>query len=245
MQASRYLCVWTHLYSALMAIAFAGCGSDHSATPNITTNAGVASSKPLLLVTVEKARIQSGLSVDRGPDHRVVDGIGLIDLLASAYGVAVCDVRGIPREKNIRLRVEMVGDDADAFKPEFLSAALASALGISIEVVQELGSVYVLRDIEDSRRSAESPAGVTSGVWEGTRWRGKNVTVKEVAAVLSMRLEATVVDKSALSGKYDFELSFTKSGKYIDDSELASALKSAGLSISREQSEYEVLRVHW
>src|SRR5581483_11467488 len=79
---------------------------------------------------------------------------------------------------------------------------------------------------------------------DGAHLMGTGATISQLAESLSGQMHGPVIDKTALDGKYDYDVLFARENKPDDQApSLPAAIQSLGLKLERSKAPVEVLVV--
>ncbi len=187
------------------------------------------------VVSVKPNKSESGMiRVMNKPDGYTATNVSLKMLIQMAYGIREDLISGGPgwvESAHFDFDAKVAGADVDALKklsPEqrrmVLRPALEDRFKLKVHTetkqlpVFELGVAKGGTKLKEASPDASYPNGFKGpdGVAHGGIMRmghgelvGQGVEIKGLVNMLSQQLKQTVIDKTGLTGKYDFELNWT------------------------------------
>jgi len=165
----------------------------------------------------------------------------LVELIEQAYDVRGASVLGGPpwvRSDRFTVRATAARDVTLAELKQMLRALLAERFQLQIERGAVTTTIYRLSATAATLKPARTnqAQGIRKSVDEDTgyRWDGRNVTMGELAQVLSDHLQAPVADETNLTGRYDFRFDFFQAGTAADPNArtIFTALADVGLALA-------------
>jgi uncharacterized protein (TIGR03435 family) len=156
---------------------------------------------------------------DAGHAHSfVAENFSLRQLIAAAYGIRDHQLTGGPGWIGSE-RFDVVGKPENPVAPgpegmkalhSMLQALLADRFHLTIHRETKEMPVYFLAVAKGGAKLRESAAGSVGGQSGGTGWfKASNNRIDEFAQTLAGMVSRSVIDKTGLTGQYDFRLDYT------------------------------------
>lgn len=161
------------------------------------------------------------VDVDPRPDGFAVVNMPLEHLISDAYGIREDLISGGPSwlfddHYDIEGKVtsfDSVGSQSlsDAQRTEMIRSLLADRFKLVVHTeTEELPMYDLIVDKNGPKLKESSPDQHRSFMGKRGEFQGQDVTISFLAGRLSVRLQRTVVDKTGLTGKYDFDLKWNQ-----------------------------------
>ena len=167
------------------------------------------------------------------------DGLTLRRLISLAFGMSPALVEGPTQLDKAYYEVEAVAKDADnAQFQKLLQQALVAHFGLQTRLEKKERDAYVLGRAEGrpAPKSGSGKPGVDMGPG---RLEASGVTMPALARALQLRLNAPVVDETALQGPFALHLEWDEG----DAQSLGKAMSAYGLQLTRGKRSIEYLIV--
>src|SRR5215468_1623487 len=158
----------------------------------------------------------------------------LLRMIQYAYNVRDFQVSGGPawvRSDRYDVTAKPEGSVHDVQMKQVLQSLLAERFQLQFHRQIQEGPIYALLIGKNGPKLQPSPQSDNSGISSNstavrTTMKGTHVTMDELAASLGNRVGRPVIDKTGLSGKFDFELS------WVADLALATGAPDPGADVS-------------
>ena len=158
----------------------------------------------------------------------------LLRMIQYAYNVRDFQISGGPawvRSDRYDVTAKPDGSVRDQQMKEMLQALLAERFQLQFHRQTQEGPIYALLIGKNGPKLQPAPESDNSGISSNstavrTTMKGTHVTMDELAASLGNRVGRPVIDKTGLSGKFDFELS------WVADLTLATGTPDPGADVS-------------
>jgi uncharacterized protein (TIGR03435 family) len=172
-------------------------------------------------------------------------GLSLTQLIAKAYRVPPSRIvlEGEMPSAKYDLVAKPSSTGADHM-PGILQQAIEATFGVVVKRERRQMDVYILRAIGPA--AALRPTVSTGGqsLFNGPgEWQAVNVSLADVASTLENFLGRVVIDETALTGNYDFDLTWQPAGADDTDRMLAALRTQLNLEVMPGRQEVEVLVV--
>lgn len=197
--------------------------------------------EPLMQVIIKPSNAYSG-GVKSRPGHVTADGAVLLNLIVAAYQTSpVRIVNNLP-ESSQKYRVSVIVPPGrqEALYPLF-QQALATTFGINVRREMRETDVIILT-VPQGKAAGLEPSQSKEGMAMVMRGqiRSRKQRIKTLAEQLETILGRPVVDKTGLTGEYDWELAYSR----VDKDVLLSAVRERlGLEIVETKQPIEMLIV--
>jgi uncharacterized protein (TIGR03435 family) len=158
----------------------------------------------------------------------------LLRMIQYAYGVRDFQISGGPawvRSDRYDVTAKPEGSAHDQQMKQMLQSLLAERFQLQFHRQTQEGPIYALLIGKNGPKLQPAPESDNSGISLNstavrTTMKGTHVTMERLAANLGDRIGRPVVDKTGLSGKFDFELS------WVADLTLATGTLDPGADVS-------------
>lgn len=226
------------LLAGSMAVATPSVLGQGGATPSESPAATTTTDAPLPVfdvVSIKQDKSDSRMiRVMTKPDGYSATNISLKMLIASTYGIREDLISGVPNwadSTRYDIDAKVAGSDVDDLKKltneqrrSMLQPVLADRFKLKVHTETKQLPVYELVVAKGGSKLKEAKSGDTyangikgpDGVGRGGMMRmgrgqvtGQAIPIASLADILSRQLQKTVIDKTGLGGKYDFELNWT------------------------------------
>jgi uncharacterized protein (TIGR03435 family) len=208
----------------------------------------------------EVASIRPNVSVSGGSSTNSANGSLQITnqtlrrMIEYAYNVRDFQISGGPgwmSSNRYDVKAKPENSARDSQIKQMLQTLLAERFELRIHRVTREGAVYSLLVGKDGTKLQPTKESATSGSTSGrnretgmSTLKGTRVTATEIAADLAAQLERPVFDKTGLTGKYDFELSWVPDltpGAASGPSLFTAVQEQLGLRLESDRGPIEVL----
>jgi hypothetical protein len=234
------------LFACLGPIALA------ASSPHLRTPAAAVPAEPptlvlkgprLLEVRVCGAEDAQGITTLDKPDHYLVSGVTVTNLLCLGYGVSAKRVRGMDPARDTQIGVEVVGEVPAHRKWRLMADAAAAAVGCKAALKSVQDDVYTVSF------GPKRPAPISATKCD-VNVGDRAVTVKAgtltaLARALEFSSGLRFMADPRDGGLYDFKFELPEGVEWKDKAAIAAVEEQTGLKVTRKKGEAMILEVTW
>ena len=168
--------------------------------------------------SIKPSETMNGRDMDIG-DHRLdYDGVTLLDCIRSAYNLRADQISAPAWMNDARYEIHAVGPAGSfgngGWRP-MLQSLLADRFRLKVHQETRSLPVYELKVAKKGPKFKQVAKTGRSGVMgHNTHYTFTAVTMAQLAETLSTIADRLVVDKTGLSGQYDFELQYSREAAF-------------------------------
>lgn len=224
MRSDKRLCHWMFFLMILLCLANA-FGQQEDTGCATESRVGTSKEQPKFDVISVKQAEHLQMSMDWDPDGIRLIGFPFKYFVHLAYGMDLDHIYGGPKwvdSAAFTIRAKVADTDVDALRKmnlddrkAMLKPILRDCFGLKVHCEYKEMPVYELIVAKDGAKlTAHPPESVRRGfqIRPPSDITGFDASMKVLAKLLQDNLQRTVVDKTGLSGTYDFHLKWSQNG---------------------------------
>ena len=186
---------------------------------------------------------EQGITTLDKPDHCILSGVTVTNLLSIGYGVSEKRVRGMDPARDTQVGVEIVGEIPRDQRWRLMADAAALAVGCKTALKTEPDDVYTLsfgpkRPVPSTTTDAAANIGARKVAVKGA-------TLTRLADALESSSGLRFVTDPRDAGLYDFKFELPEGVEWKDEAAIAAVEAQTGLRVTKQKGEATILEVTW
>lgn len=204
----------------------------------------VLEGKRALDIRVCEVEDDGGIMVMDQPDHFIISGGTLSNMIANGFGVTPDRVRGISDERDIHIGIELAGELPGENRVKLMADAAAAFAGCRAALKKEPGDVYTI----SFGKTKPLPSAGKGETTAGERLvKASGVTLEGFASSLdgASGLYFVAHTPAKERGVYDFKVLLPPGVNWTDDAAITAIQDQTGLVVTKSKGEVPYVSVTW
>lgn len=197
----------------------------------------------LLDIRVCDASDEHGVTTMDQPDHCILSGCPLSQVIAMGYNVSPARVRGVDDARDKKVGVELAGAFPSDRRTRLMADAACAAVGCKATVKNEPGEILSISF--GAKRPAPSVVAQPTSAQKPHSLRMNGASLQSLASTLEYASGRYFVADTRDITQYDFIIELPKGVDWKDDAAIAAIEEQTGLKITRRKADVPFVEITW